>query len=88
MRSAFVSRSAWRGLSSILSLPGSNQALAEGLYHQLSSRGFVTEEPPSTIAIDRSGLYHAPVQESLQIKKEPESPLVKQLKALIQVQLL
>ncbi len=40
---------------------------------------------PPTISIDRSGLFNVDGKATVTVEKEPETPLAKQLKALIQV---
>lgn len=53
---------------------------------RLSSTDTKEGEPGQVVSIDRSGLYNpAPHSHETSKKKEPESALTRQLKALIQV---
>lgn len=45
---------------------------------------YATSEDPPTISIDRSGLFNLDGSSLASVDKEPETPLAKQLKALIQ----
>ena len=60
----------------------------EGLSCALGRPSFSTDEKPAvTVSIDRTGLYNPePHSHDLDPRKEPETALAKQLKALIRVE--